>query len=93
MNQAQIELNRFADFLKLLARGCHVRIERHVYAMSGEDIIYIPDFKYDPHKAFVGYARARTTIWWLEQLRNAGMEVLYSPKAEVSTRNVRAIEL
>lgn len=91
MNADQLAMDRFGDFLKLLAQGCHVRIDHYVYWRSGSDIVSSSQLHYDP-KQRVGHVINKSVGWWMSVLWN-DMEVLYSPIATTPMRHVRKVEL
>lgn len=94
MNADQLAMDRFGDFLKLLAQGCHVRIGGVVYKAVGNDLHYRSAILYD-NPAVTWKARALGTIReWMEYLDDADLTVIHNPNQDKkANRRVRSVEL
>lgn len=86
-------IDRLGDFLKLLAQGCHVRIDGVVYKLDGLHIRHRSALLYDDPIISWRLRQSMDMSYLIELFEYFEPVVVYRPNQESVKRNVRSIEL
>ena len=103
MNADQLAMDRFGDFLKLLAQGCHVQTDDAIFAIGDGKTVPVAPMKIIRSSEYFAFKEEdrhwqavsnRTLFSWFSQFRNFSYRVVYHPAATIEPiRQVRSIEL
>ena len=94
MKSKQQAMDNLGDFMKLLAKGCHVRVGGMVYRlMEDNEEGWMARQDSEEYPTGKWHLSSRSLGDWFVQLHFHGIEVLYAPTNQAPTRQVRSIEL